>query len=515
MAEVPTNSTDDRALATASLERTRNAATNDQDGTLIHIGGGVYLTAGHVLYQFVSPDTVRFAEDYRIVAGDGLDNPVTTIIDSAGFGTSFHNFGWGTVGGPDMAVVFAGDAGLATQTLWAASDLNGLGGDLVTFGYPANAPFDGSTQVQIDGSLGANAYQTVTTTDGDATVLISQPGMQVVSGQSGSGVWLDAAGANADQQSFLTGIVTLDLTFNDGSKGTGFEPIAEIYVALAALLDARGYDPDDFARQYVTLSTAAGSIELDGTFFNEDIVGTAADDTISASGGDDLVTGGGGADTISDGTGIDTLYGGIGGPTSNADTFRMSADNRSDKIFDFQDGIDVIDITAWGAQGIGDLTLSDHGSGRVILRHGREAIVIDDGARGLRAADLDTADFIFTAGGTPDPVVGTDGRDLLYGTDAGEVLRDLGGVDRIYGRGGADTFEMALDGVADQIRDFEDGLDVIDIAAWGATGMADLTIAAHSAGRVRVLYQDEVLVLTGHDGDLLTTELDASDFIFA
>ena len=516
--DVPTDTTDVRALGTASLDRTRNASTNDQDGTLIHIGGGVYLTAGHVLYQYVNPDNVRVADDYRIVAGDGLDAPLTTTIDAAAFGTAFHNFGWGTEGGTDMAVVFAGDAGLASQTLWAASDLNGLSGSLTTFGYPANAPYDGATQISVAGTLGTNGYQTINTGNGPATVLVSQPGMEVVSGQSGSGVWLDGANAGGAQTSFLSGIVSLDLTYVDGSKATGFEPIAEIYMDLAALLEGRGYNADDFARQHVTLSTAIGGIDLDGTFFNEDILGTAQGDTISGGGGDDFIYGEAGSDVLIDGAGIDTFMGGRrdGGLDLNQeDVFVLSLDGRADRIVDFQNGLDTIDISAWGVTGIGQLSITDHGSGRVIVRFDREAIIIDDGIRGLRASDLDASDFIFAASGGTATITGTAGRDLLVGTDADEVLSDLGGIDRLYGKGGADTFVLALDGVTDQIKDFENGLDLIDIAAWGATDIGQLAISSHTADRVIVRFDDEVLVLTGRDGPLATSDIGAEDFLFA
>ena len=70
---VATDTTDIRALSTASLTRTKTTGPVHQDGTLIDIGGGVYLTAGHVMFQFVSPDAVRTAESYTFHVGEGLD----------------------------------------------------------------------------------------------------------------------------------------------------------------------------------------------------------------------------------------------------------------------------------------------------------------------------------------------------------------------------------------------------------------------------------------------------------
>ena len=87
---VDVNTTDARALATASADRTRNGATNDQDGTLVHIGGGVYLSAGHVFFQFVNPDSPRSADDYRITTAEGLTSSSTHTVTGPDFSSTFR-----------------------------------------------------------------------------------------------------------------------------------------------------------------------------------------------------------------------------------------------------------------------------------------------------------------------------------------------------------------------------------------------------------------------------------------
>ena len=513
---VATDTTDTRALATASLDRTTASGTAHQDGTLVGIGGGVFLTSGHVLYQFVNPDAVRAASAYTLHVGEGLAAAHDVSVESADFANTFYNPSWGTTGGSDMAFALTTDTMAVSMPMIVYADPNDAQGTLTSFGYPVAGGFDGETMVEVTGNLSANAHRTFATSNGDMTVLASDVGMEVVAGQSGSGVWLsNDADGDGVVESYLAGIVTLSLSAGPGQPATGFEPLGDIYAVLGAEIAAAGLSANAFARATLISGQQAGSslTTVTGTILHEDLIGGVNADALDGRGGSDKLFGGLGEDVLADGAGRDFLSGGAG-----SDRFVLSADNSSDLILDFEDQVDLIDISAWGATAFSELALSDHKSGRVILRHAKEAVLIDDGSRGLNSTDFSAADFIFATGGGSGalPVIeGTEAGDKLIGTGAAEELHDLGGSDALFGRGGADRFVLASDGVVDTIKDFELGADLVDVSAWGAVGFGDLTLSDHSSGKVFLSYADELLVIHDAARTLRVADYSADDFIFA
>lgn len=246
---VEADTTDILALATASIDRTRNSATNDNDGTLVAIGGGVFLTAGHVLYQHSNPGNVRTAESYTISVGEGLNSPRDVSIADADFSTSFVNFGWGTSGGADMAAVMSPDTTDLQISMIVYADPEEAQGVLTTYGFPKNGidGYDGATMIMDQGALSAGAHQDITTGNGPMSVWISNTGMQVVSGQSGSGFFLtnDVDGDGVDE-TYLAGVVSLDVQYGGGFHATAVEPIGEIYTALVAEIESAGLPATDF-----------------------------------------------------------------------------------------------------------------------------------------------------------------------------------------------------------------------------------------------------------------------------
>ena len=134
---VASDTAEEAALATASIDRERNGSTNDNSGTLVGIGGGVFLTAGHVLFQYVNPDSVRTADAYHITVGEGLDANRLISVDDSLFGTTFTSHGWGTEGGADMASVVTADGSIPVapasirSTIWER-----VGSELVSYPWP-------------------------------------------------------------------------------------------------------------------------------------------------------------------------------------------------------------------------------------------------------------------------------------------------------------------------------------------------------------------------------------------
>ncbi|MBJ3764305.1 hypothetical protein ILP92_16275 [Maribius pontilimi] len=369
----------------------------------------------------------------------------------------------------------------------------------------------------------------------------------------------------------------------------------------------------------------------------ERLHGTAYDDTIVVDAGL-RAYGNAGNDILQDSAGTQRLTGGSG-----ADTFRFVAgDGVQDRVSDFQLGIDLIDISAWGVTFFDQLTLTERVNGQgnptgdVTLEFGSESVRLDGfsdadiasfGATDFIFADgppatgngvvkgtsgndiinvsfmdedgdmisdngqliqgMDGADSIYDgagddtveggagrdqlyAGGGSDAYDGGADRDMvvyrastvgltidmldgsngtgiaagdtfasierLYGTDFGDtivvgagvwafgengddVLQDSSGSERMSGGQGADTFVFTLDGTMDRILDFELGTDIIDLSAWGASSVADLTIVERTSGLgtpqgdLLLTFGSETTRIDGYDASYITS-FDDSSFVF-
>jgi Ca2+-binding RTX toxin-like protein len=128
---------------------------------------------------------------------------------------------------------------------------------------------------------------------------------------------------------------------------------------------------------------------LGGTDAGETLSGGGGDDLIAGLGGDDTLSGGGGDDRLIDGARQDSLSGGDG-----ADVFVFVADGETDRVTDFEDGLDRIDLSGLPMlYGIGQLTLAQQGND-VRVTAGNETLLLSaDG--GLQVGDLTAEDFVF------------------------------------------------------------------------------------------------------------------------
>ena len=511
MTTVSVDTTDPRALATSSLLRTKNGATNDQSGTLVHVGDGLYLTAGHVMYQYSNPGTVRSAEDYRLTVRDGLTGGYTVTVDGSSFSDTFHNLGWGTPDGADVAAAFTTDGQAPKTPMLIFADPDDAQGDLTTFGYPNVDGYDGSTMIEVSGTLSSGSHQDIPTGNGNMSVMVSDIGMQVRSGQSGSGVWLNAD-PHGDGRSteYLIGIVSLDVQYVGGLHATGIEPLGDIYVALGSLIECAGLNAKDFARSVLVSGQTLGSTATDvtGTMLWEDLIGGVNADTLDGAGGKDRLFGGLGDDLLIDGDGVDNLTGGTG-----ADTFRLVHDHATDIIRDFEDGVDQIDISAWEITGIDQLSIEAWGTGKVMVRGAREKLIIDNGTQTFSVDDVDASDFIF-APDAVNTITGTASGEKIFGTINDDAIHDLAGQDALFGRAGADRFVMSEDGDRDFIKDFEDGADQIDLSGWTGATFAGLTLQNVNGGKVLIVFGDEQLFVMDQARSLTTTDLTDADFLF-
>jgi Ca2+-binding RTX toxin-like protein len=117
--------------------------------------------------------------------------------------------------------------------------------------------------------------------------------------------------------------------------------------------------------------------------------GGDGDDRLFGDAGDDRLRGGVGEDVLEDGAGRDTLAGGTFG-----DRFVLIDDGARDRIVDFEDGDDLIDLTAEGDRLIfPDIRIQKSGNG-LLITYGDDTIVLTPASGSLKVGDIGLDDFL-------------------------------------------------------------------------------------------------------------------------
>ncbi len=140
----------------------------------------------------------------------------------------------------------------------------------------------------------------------------------------------------------------------------------------------------------------AGNDRMFGGSGDDRLVGGGGDDTVGGNGGDDRLLGGsgkdslkghGGADTLDGGGGDDRLFGG-----GNGDVFKFGPKSGADRIFDFEDGKDQVNLTAFKFASVDKAkSFAKNSKGDVVFtfNNGSE-LTIDD----ITKAELTDADLL-------------------------------------------------------------------------------------------------------------------------
>lgn len=236
----------------------------------------------------------------------------------------------------------------------------------------------------------------------------------------------------------------------------------------------------------------------EGSNFDDRIVGNATgtdlllgadgNDIIKTKGGDDTVYGGDGDDKIIGDAGDEIFYGGDGGDIAigNSGTDTIYGQGGNDFLYGGRDA----DYVSGGA-----------GNDTVKGNLGND--VLEGGAQNDR----------LYGGGGSDSLDGGTGKDYLFGENGVDGLYGGLGNDSMTGGGGADTFVYksgATEGY-DRIKDFEDGIDKIDLSDFAYAGFADVSaLASEIAAGVKLNFGGgNVLLLEG----MLLADFDASDVL--
>ena len=274
---------------------------------------------------------------------------------------------------------------------------------------------------------------------------------------------------------------------------------------------------------------AGNDVYLDdaqGRYFGNDVIdGGAGDDRLEIGDGDDVVTGGGGADvfvfgTVSDRIGEDRITDFTLGTDLLEIDGRLyaSLEELAARFAVYSDGTDTVVelgelgwLTLDGVDGQGTSGVADMPAGIVVVGSRRADSLLggtpfDAVLKGRRGGDE-----IYGRDGD-DVLQGGSGADWLYGGAGDDRLVDGAGRDVLIGGAGADVFRMKADGQTDRIRDFEPGVDLIDLSETGAGGMRDLDITVRSETCIAIEIEDECLLVQVEDSAGFS--FGASDFLF-
>ena len=133
------------------------------------------------------------------------------------------------------------------------------------------------------------------------------------------------------------------------------------------------------------LSGGSGNDKVDGGTGNDDVYGASGNDRLAGGSGQDYLNGGTGNDKLLGGTGNDALVGGAG-----VDSFQFNAFDGNDIIYDFDPGIDWLDLRGTGSFDQFDLFFSD------VVVNGLLSTEINYGSGNITLVGVDQDAFHFT-----------------------------------------------------------------------------------------------------------------------
>ncbi|MCU0839931.1 MAG: PKD domain-containing protein [Rhodospirillales bacterium] len=224
----------------------------------------------------------------------------------------------------------------------------------------------------------------------------------------------------------------------------------------------------------------------------ETVNGSNFNDTITGDGGSNMLIGGRGDDVLDGGVGNDTLLGGAGNDTLIGGS-----------------GIDVVHYGAAPAGVTVNLTIGT-ASG-----DGSDTLISIESVTGSKYGDLligDLGNNTLTGDAGNDTLDGGDGNDNLNGGAGEDLLISGRGRDILYGGEGADRFRFQLGDSSDDIRDFEAGIDKIELSGFGISSWDQLAGKMFESRGITTIFLSgsDVLKLTG----VTLASLSADDFIF-
>ena len=410
-----------------------------------------------------------------IIAGDGddsIDGGADEDAVSGGGGNDTIEGGSGNdllVGGAGGDLLYGGDdddeilPGADADTVFGGPGEDTL--SYVNSGTPVTVDLsDGTNNAgdaagdqisEVENIIGSATASNTLTGDNAANTLDGGVANDSLSGGGGNDRLEGNGGADTLDGGPGDDIIVVDSAddVTDQAAGEGYDRVlATASVTLGDNVEAGNLLGTD----ELSMTAASTGSWINGNAGNNTLLGLGGNDRLDGNAGDDLIDGAGGNDLLEGGLGVDT--------------FVLS--DGTDIILDFDDGIDLIDLTGFGLL-FSDLAATQSGA-NVALGHGTGTLIINS----INLADLSAADFIEPATSTPPIVTGTQGNDTLFQPAGPVEIQGLGGNDLLGAFSGAATL-VGGDG-NDQYYVYDVNTVITELAAEGtdlARSQVDLTLA--------------------------------------
>ncbi|MEM9011428.1 MAG: calcium-binding protein [Pseudomonadota bacterium] len=319
----------------------------------------------------------RIASDSRAVniGGDGVELENHGLIVGTGDQRNGTVYSDGTSDNVFVENSVTGriDAGLGNDGSGAAFQIGDVHGDTV-FAELANDGVIRGRGDATDGNTVGDGVRVFSSVE-DTTVVGDLANHGVIYGSDESDVAVGISiedGVTLDGEIFNTGVIRGSVVAVDASEAGGDVTVVNKGVIHGDVLLSHGNDTYD-GDGGVTFGVVHG---LGG---DDLLIGGAESDTLSGGAGDDTLEGGGGDDVLSGGLGNDIF---VFSPTDAPSL---------DTVTDFEDGVDLLDLTGFGFQDIADLVLTTVGADVVLEFATDNSAVLEN----TILAALSDADFIF------------------------------------------------------------------------------------------------------------------------
>ena len=332
-------------LSNGTLDIT--SGTLDLDGTLTNAAGGtINISSGSII---------------DIAAAGTLDNSTGAAIS---FLSGSELRGTGTV---------QGDLIFQDSFVEPGAGANGV------LAHDGNVTFEGSSELRIDIRGTSPASNDLYDLTGTATF------------NSGTIVFDFGFFSPAASTDFVF-LEAGSVVQTNGDVAYAVESVSQNFETSLSFSDVDS-DPDIEG----ILTVVAGSTSGNSTLF----YGSAGADVFTSGNGNDVLQGADGADDLTAGTGADIINGGTGNDELSGgdglsadgaiDEFVFAPGDGNDTIRDFENGIDLLDVSAHGFVSSTEFTITDVGGDKVINFGGDQVTLT-----GLAGEVIDDGDFIFT-----------------------------------------------------------------------------------------------------------------------
>ncbi len=345
---------------------------------------GIYLTTNHIIS---TSDTLLTTDAVAALAGNGSSNESVTVstfglapgVYWIGAVTDYNNTVAETDGSNNAS------EGVMLTILPTASD-PGFTPNNDTVILPATgAAVDGLAG--DDMIFGSSVAETIRGGLGNDTV-VGGGGNDTLYGNSGS----DKLYGQDGDDTLYAGDGAVDVSYGNDGNDTMYGEDGFDYMYGNAGIDTL-YGGNDIN----VLDGGSGNDSLYGGSSTDWLYGGTGNDFLYGNGGPDLLIGGTGRDILNPGTGNDWMWGGdaSGAGDGETDIFALGANWGGDVIWDFEDGIDRIDLRGTGAT-FDDLIIGEITGGFTWVAYGTDVIYLwGAGSTSVGEANISAADFIF------------------------------------------------------------------------------------------------------------------------